>query len=108
MRGTIRRAKAPEIAGFAIMLALVLVIVADFLPTLSFVPAAHAADRNRAAGEPSGSDDRGADDAPHGRDFDPPSEDGTDDDERPARPGTAEPEQTPGCRFRNGPLELLV
>ena len=58
-----------------------------------------------------------------GRDLDGPylegpSEDGTDDETDSARPGEDAPglgapgfvipEQPPGCRFRNGPLELVV
>lgn len=37
-----------------------------------------------------------------------PSEDGTDDEADTVRPYPGMPDQPPGCRFRNGPLELVV
>jgi hypothetical protein len=59
-----------------------------------------------------GPDREGRQDAPgerqQGRDLDGSSEDGTDDEADQARPGPSVPEMVPGCRFRDGPLELVV
>lgn len=42
------------------------------------------------------------------RDFDTPSEDGTNDAPGAAAPNGGESDRPPGCNFRDGPLELVV
>ena len=107
-----RDRNSPRILGFNVIAALTVMMTLRPFTAAAFpgLGAAVAAAADDGGSDPPGA--RGSGTAERRDNSDEPSEDGTDSEANTARPGvqepgTAEPEP-PGCKFRGGPLELLV
>ncbi|MEQ1651258.1 MAG: hypothetical protein ABL897_02090 [Hyphomicrobium sp.] len=86
----------------------VFAVTATFVSAGAGRPLMTADDADRGLDETDGAEGDSPGATQRQRDFDTPSEDGTDDAPGSAAPNSGESDRPPGCNFRDGPLELVV